>query len=118
MGYDDFSIGCVFREADGRRLIQQADRRRKRRDRPPARPGVESPPARPPGFTIRFYRPSGADWVALGSAEFDGRWVVVRVDPPDLDPALVGDTIVALCRDNVAFGTASVGGVRYRWREV
>jgi hypothetical protein len=44
LGYDDFSILSVFREADDRRrLIQQANRRRKRRGRRPAPPGEDPP---------------------------------------------------------------------------
>jgi hypothetical protein len=44
LGYDDFSILFIFREADDRRrLIQQANRRRKRRRHRPAPPGEDLP---------------------------------------------------------------------------
>jgi hypothetical protein len=69
-------------------------------------------------FTIRFDRWSEErGWSLIGRIEMGDDWEVRRTEPPDLDRALIGDAVVTLFRERVAFGRALVGRVLYRWRE-
>jgi hypothetical protein len=66
--------------------------------------------------TLRFLRRSGDAWIAAGSIVIDHGQVVGR-EPAGLDDRLVREAVLALYWDNVAFGSATVGGVLYRWEE-
>jgi len=69
LGYDDFSILFIFREADDRRrLIQQANRRRKRRGRRHTPPG-DYPPTHASSGGDRF---SAAALTRAGLAQRNG----------------------------------------------